>query len=253
MYKDYISVMEFINLYSQRQPLWLKRVKSTILVDRWATAHDNFAVKHICVIGDVIQSRSVRERAVLQKQLQSSLARINQTRRTALASLWTITLGDEFQAIYREADPLFSDFISLLHDVYPVRVRFSVGMGALDTPVNRKRAIGMDGPAFHAARAGLNDLKRSHSIFRISDADASTPSWTNLALELIAHNSESWKKTRLSVLGKLMDGYDVKAIAADIHVTNAAIYKSISSGALWTVRSLLQEIAAWINARRTIE
>lgn len=205
-------------------------------------------MKHICVIGDVVQSRSIRDRAGLQKQLQKSLSAMNRRRRRELASPWTITLGDEFQAVYRESGSLFSDSFGLLHDVYPIRVRFSVGIDVLTTSLNRKTAIGMDGPAFYAARAALEDLKRSHSLFRIG-GDA-TPRWINLVLDLISHESSSWRKNRLLVFTKLMDGSDVKAIAGDIQVTTAAVYKNIGSGALLTMRALLEEIAEWADARR---
>jgi len=207
-------------------------------------------MRHICVIGDVVQSRGVQERSRLQAQLQSSLGRINRVRRKSLLSPCTITLGDEFQAVYRDANSLFSDFAMLMRDVYPVRVRFSVGIGELSTRVNRQRAIGMDGPAFHAARAGLSEIKASHFIFRVADAHAGIPPWVNLALDLISHESRGWKRTRLSVFHALLEGLDAKAIARENRVTSAAVYKNIKSGALWTVQAMLQEISRWVNARR---
>lgn len=206
-------------------------------------------MKLICVIGDVVQSRKVSERSGLQKQLQATLGRINRKRRKTLVSPCTITLGDEFQAVYRDASSLFSDFLVLLHDVYPVRVRFSVGIGELSTPVNRKHAIGMDGPAFHAARAGLSELKRPNLMFRITEAGAIAPPWINLALDLISHESGGWKASRLYVFHKLLEGQEPTAIAREIAVTNAAVYKNIKSGSLWTVKSMLHEIAEWANAR----
>lgn len=211
---------------------------------------ENPGMRHICVIGDVVQSRGVQERSRLQAQLQASLGRINRVRRKSLLSPCTITLGDEFQAVYRDANSLFSDFTMLMHDVYPVRVRFSVGIGELSTRINRQRAIGMDGPAFHAARAGLSDLKSTHFVFRIADAQGGIPPWVNLMLDLISHESSGWKKTRLSVFRALLEGSDAKAIAKENDVTGAAVYKSIKSGALWTVQAMLQEISRWVNARR---
>lgn len=207
-------------------------------------------MKHVCVIGDVVQSRGVPERSHLQAQLQRSLGRINRARRDQLVSPCTITLGDEFQAIYRDATTLFSDFALVMRDVHPVRVRFSVGIGGLSTPVNRQRAIGMDGPAFHAARAGLSELKHSRSIFRITEANGEVPPWVNLALDLISHETRGWKKTRQSVFHALLERLEVRAIAREVDLTAAAVYKNINSGALWTLQGLLQEVSRWIDARR---
>lgn len=210
-------------------------------------------MRYLCVIGDVVQSRAVPERSRLQGQLQASLGRINRARRNVLLSPCTITLGDEFQAVYRDAGTLFNDFAVLMRDVYPVRVRFSVGIGELSTRVNRQRAIGMDGPAFHAARAGLIELKHSRSIFRITEAHAEVPPWVNLALDLISHESRSWKKTRLSVFHALLEGLEAKVTAREVELTAAAVYKNINSGALWTVKALLLEISKWVGARRRAE
>jgi len=207
-------------------------------------------MKLLCIIGDVVQSRSVHPRARLQAQLQKTLTVVNRRRRKQLISPCTITLGDEFQAVYRDASSLFNDFWMVMHDVYPVKVRFSVGIGLLSTPINRQQAIGMDGPAFHAARTGLTELKASHYALRISEPDATVPPWINLTLDLISHANASWKQNRLSVFQKLLEGREPKVIAEDIGITTAAVYKNMQSGALGTTKSLLHEIADWINSRR---
>lgn len=207
-------------------------------------------MKLICVIGDVVRSRSVGDRPRLQAQLQRTLGGVNRKRRKLLVSPCTITLGDEFQAVYRDAGSLFNDFWTIMHDVYPVAVRFSVGIGTLSTPVNRKRAIGMDGPAFHAARAGLTELKRSRFAFRITEPDATVPPWINSSLDLISHVSGNWKKSRLSVFRGLLEEREARVIAEEVGLTSAAVYKNIKNGALRTTKSLLDEITGWVNSRR---
>jgi hypothetical protein len=206
-------------------------------------------VNVICVIGDVVGSRSVRDRSHLQAQLQGALDAVNRARRKLLISPCTITLGDEFQAVYRSADSLFSDFWMIMHELYPVKLRFSVGVGPLTTPLNRQRAIGMDGPAFYAARAGLTELKDSGFTYRITDASAALPQWVNLTLDLISHESAGWKKTRLAVLHELLEERAPREAAAAVKLTEAAIYKNIRSGALRTIKALLGEITAAIGER----
>jgi hypothetical protein len=205
-------------------------------------------MKLICVIGDIVRSRGIPDRPRFQARLQKTLNAVNRRRRKALVSPCTITLGDEFQAVYRSGDTLFDDFWLIRHDLYPVRIRFSLGIGELSTPVNRQRAIGMDGPAFHAARAALTELKESEAMFRVAVPNAIVPPWINLALDLVSLASGDWKKSRLAIFGRLLEDQEVKVIASAVGLTNAAVYKSIKSGGLRTMKSLLGEINAWIGS-----
>jgi hypothetical protein len=73
-----------------------------------------------------------------------------------LISPYTITLGDEFQAVLKNARHLFGDIITILYVIYPTKIRFSIGIGDIQTPVNPNQAIGMDGTAFYNARTGID-------------------------------------------------------------------------------------------------
>src|SRR5438270_9561839 len=100
----------------------------------------------LAVIGDIVLSRAIAQRAEFQKQLRRTLDNIN--KRSAMASPYTITLGDEFQAVYRDPRGVFVDILTIMERIAPVSARFAIGVGTLRTPINPTQAIGMDGPAF---------------------------------------------------------------------------------------------------------
>ena len=165
----------------------------------------------------------------------------------ALLSPYTITLGDEFQAVYGRADDLFHDFWSIRYAIFPVRIRFSIGVGTLTTRINPGSAIGMDGPAFHRARQGIEELKRSGGAFRVTEMDQTRHRWINPGLDLISHASHNWKRNRLLVLERLLAGQDAKAISKAANFSPTAVYKNIRAGALNTVVSLYTEIGSSLN------
>lgn len=115
----------------------------------------------IAVIGDVVQSRNIpaRRRARVQAELEGMMAHINKRYSKAVLSNFLLTLGDEFQGLL--ADPgAVPDIVQDLREKLPeLRLRMAVSRGALTTPV-KKTALGMDGPAWHAAR---DVLERSRS------------------------------------------------------------------------------------------
>ena len=201
----------------------------------------------ICVIGDVIKSRNISRREAFQVHLERALKRLNG--RKDILSPYTITLGDEFQAVYKNADRLFRDFWYILEHAYPIKVRFSVGVGNLKTAINHKSALGMDGPAFHWARRGIIDMKRSPALFRIQMVEGSAENWMNSTLDLISHISRHWKRNRFLILERMLDGAEPAAIARRMKLTGAAVYKNIDAGGLRVIMQLTEEISARINER----
>jgi hypothetical protein len=204
-------------------------------------------VNVICVIGDVVKSRHTENRQQLQHRIATQLTQLNRAQKKNVLSPYTLTLGDEFQAVYRKADNLFRDCWIILYSVYPVRVRFSIGLGELTTKVNRKRAIGMDGPAFYSARAGIARMKESGAIFHVTRESEPVPKWINLSLDLISHFTGKWKKNRVYTFQRLLCGDTPKSIAHKASLTATGVYKNIQAGALDILVLMFKEIEKAID------
>lgn len=204
----------------------------------------------ICVIGDVVRSRDVEDRAALQRTFKGALKAINGLRAESLLSPATITLGDEFQAVYRDATDVWADFWSLLVELHPHGMRFAVGIGPLDTPLNRKQAIGMDGPAFHVARGVMaGHLKSGGHRFGWATAGGATPAWVVAGLDLVSVQVNAWKVSRHRVCRRYLQGVPVREIAAELGLTPAAVYKNIAEGGLEPLARLLREVSGWANGQ----
>ncbi|MEM1182609.1 MAG: SatD family protein [Acidobacteriota bacterium] len=110
---------------------------------------------YIAVIGDLVDSKSLPDRAAVQRHLIGALERFNQEAESSIAAKFLVTLGDEFQGLLR-ASAGVSDFWwffqELMRSIAPVRLGF--GLGPLATDL-RDVALGMDGPCFYAARAAI--------------------------------------------------------------------------------------------------
>src|SRR5690606_12661524 len=181
-------------------------------------------MKRIAVIADIVSSKRIKNRAEVQKKLQSAFRRINKN--SSVISPYTITLGDEFQAVYDKADFLFKDIWQIIYSVHPVKIRFSIGVGEISTRINRKQAIGMDGPAFYNARKGLEELKNTGYLLNIIFEESNNTEICRQSLYLISHFAENWKETRVKILTMLHEGLMPKEIASRMAVTDKAVYKN---------------------------
>ena len=111
---------------------------------------------YLALISDVIDSKMVQERIDLQKQIEKTLQKMNELFGDYLASRFTLTLGDEFQALLKVDAPVFQIIDTLRSELTPTQLRFGIGLGEIVTDIDPLQSIGADGPAYWNARAAIN-------------------------------------------------------------------------------------------------
>ena len=111
---------------------------------------------YLALIADVIDSKMVQERFDLQKQLEKTLQTMNELFGEFIASNFTLTLGDEFQALLKVDAPVFQIIDTLRSELTPTQLRFGIGLGEIVTDIDPLQSIGADGPAYWNARAAIN-------------------------------------------------------------------------------------------------
>ena len=111
---------------------------------------------YLALIADVIDSKMVQARFNLQKQLEETLQKMNGLFADYLASCFTLTLGDEFQALLKMNAPVFQIIDTLRSELSPTQLRFGIGLGEIVTAIDPLQSIGADGPAYWNARAAIN-------------------------------------------------------------------------------------------------
>lgn len=209
-------------------------------------------MQYIAVIADIVDSKQLARRDEFQLKLAGSLKAIS-SRNSALVSPYTITLGDEFQAVYKSADRVFLDLFSILRDIHPVQARFAIGVGELSTEVNRKQALGMDGPAFHRAREAITRLKATPYLIQVQAAPVSPgpefDPWRllNHLLNLMSHKVGAWEENRLRILCGLLSGQSVAELETELGISKVAVYKNINAAVLDEIRELCNEITRFLN------
>lgn len=208
--------------------------------------------QYLCVIGDLVKSRNIRERAAFQEDLEKAIARINQRKHSV--SPWTLTLGDEFQSVFASGEGLWDDMLALMLAGWPQRIRFSLAVGRLSTPVNRRQALGMDGPAFYLARKGIDTLKNKGGVIRLS---YEKPSETGELLRLFASLTgkimyQARTNTRLKVFRGLLANRSGKEIAKESGISASAVSQQMETGVLEElVVGARQMEASWRQCLKT--
>ena len=199
---------------------------------------------YVAIIGDVVASRRVPNRAALQRRLGVALAEVNRRFAPAIASTFALTIGDEFQGLLGGADDLHRLLGRLRAAVHPIEVRFGLGVGRLDTPLMAE-AIGMDGPCFHRARTAL---ARAAEIASPVEVEAgSYAAAFRIYGSLHGALRRRWTERQRQVFDLSMSGLSGKEIARQLSIEPSAVSQHLraSQGA-----SMFTATEYWLDSLR---
>lgn len=127
--------------------------------------------KYIALIGDIIDSKQIKERESFQESLKETFININKEYKSTIASNFTLTIGDEFQALLK-VDGKLMQLLDSLYIQIPADFRLGLGYGEITTKIDPSLSIGADGEAFWKARDAIkyvytnNYNGRSNILFK---------------------------------------------------------------------------------------
>lgn len=181
-------------------------------------------------IGDLSGSRDLdrSRRREVQERLTDLLEELNDDLQAAMLSRFTVTLGDEFQGLLARPSSIPEILWRLRRELPSLRLWTGVGFGGLDTQL-RERAIGMDGPAFHNARQGMERARDEGihgGVFVGFDADDGV--LTGLG-RLLDHHRRSFTAAQLEAVDGVRSGRTQSDVAAELEVSPQAISKRLKT------------------------
>ena len=108
------------------------------------------------MIGDVVRSRAVPDRAALHDQLTDLLVEANRTLQPVVPL--RVTVGDEYQGCFRTLGEALHATLWLGLHLAPTGVRHGLGWGSVAVLADRPRVE--DGPGWWAAREAIEAVRR---------------------------------------------------------------------------------------------
>ena len=195
---------------------------------------------YLAVIGDIKNSKQLTNRDSIQINLKETLQWVNKRFAGSIASKFTITLGDEFQGLLSNSEPLFSILQEIERVMYPVRIRFGIGIGAIITEIDPDFALGADGPAYYNARIAIDYLKQSEKKNQTEAADTRIVAGEdsrlpidllNNILLLLTTLKKGWSPQQRQVIGDMLTHRDTQSnVAKRLSIRQPSVQKSLSSG-----------------------
>lgn len=159
---------------------------------------------YYAIIGDIKESKKLENRGEIQKKLKNVLTNINDIYCESIVAKFLITLGDEFQGLLKDAVNILDIVKYIQREMYPVELRFGVGIGEIYTEIDSQAAIGADGPAFYAARNAIVEIHEQEKKIKKQSSD--------IQIQLYEKNYFEVKQINimLSLLKTIEDGWNEK-------------------------------------------
>ena len=197
---------------------------------------------YLALIADVIDSKIVQERFDLQKQLEITLQKINGLFADYLASCFTLTLGDEFQALLKVDAPIFQIIDTLRSELTPTQLRFGIGLGEIVTEIDPLQSIGADGPAYWNARAAINFVHQKNDYgstqIYFSSGKENQDFFVNALIASGEAIRSGWRDSQEEILLNLLkrsvysESFSQQDLAQSLAINPSALSKRLKSSSI---------------------
>jgi len=184
---------------------------------------------YLVIIGDIIKSRELNNRYQVQQEFDSAVHETQQTYGEGLISPITLTIGDEFQSVMRNGRGLFKIIDDLDLKMRPVQLRYGIGIGKINTAINSKISIGMDGPAFHMARDALDRCKKEKTRYDFRFKNPDIEQRINILLNWIDASTRNWSDEKRNILTYKEKAYTQVKIAELTKMSQPAVSQHLKS------------------------
>lgn len=209
---------------------------------------------YCAIIGDIIRSRNINDRKVVQMELFKILERVNEKYAEHIEAKFLITIGDEFQGLLNTPEKLLEivDFIQMRF--YPEKLRFGIGFGEITTHINNAMAIGADGPAYYIARKAIEKVKMNEKgkerpeknilIYNADNNHVEEYDLINSTLSLCSLIENRWSEKQREVIAKLMElDFSQTELANDMGIAQSSIHRRIDASGYYS----------YIEARKSLK
>lgn len=207
---------------------------------------------YIAIIGDIKASRKLENREVDQEKLKETLYEINKKYFEDIASKLTITLGDEFQGLLCRGVNVMTIILEIERKMYPIRIRFGIGIGEITTGIDPELAIGSDGPAYYKARSAIEYLKQNEKRKQAGKADTrleidgekrAAADLINTILSLMTVIKNSWSDRQRQTIWDMLEHQDNQSgVAQRLGITQSSVQKNLANGSFYTYREALNVV-----------
>lgn len=190
------------------------------------------------LLGDVVGSRDVEDRAAFGEKLTAALEAVNERYGEHLrADLRTMKGIDEIGGVLEDASVVYDVLKTLSDALHPHQVRVAICHGRIDVNPTAADVAAMDGPAFHDATESLEDLESAGLLFVFDGGNPTVDDLASSTVNLVLTLREDWTETEFRVVRARERHDSQQAAAAELDRSQQAVSAALDRAHWGRVRS----------------
>lgn len=195
------------------------------------------------LLGDVVGSRDIEDRAAFRRTLVDACDVANETCGSDLDAPFELLKGiDEFGGVLTSPAPVYDVVDEFAAAVRPHEIRFAVAAGEIDVAPDSGDVTRMDGPVFHRADELLADLADSPFRFAMDldeRADSDDDGWADALgdaladeINLLLFRKREWTDRQREVVALYEEHGSQREVAEALGVSQPAVSRALDR-AMW--------------------
>lgn len=206
----------------------------------------------IAVIGDIVDSKKLKNRYQVQENFRAVLEDINVRYSDDIASNFMITLGDEFQGLLKSCDHIMDIIADIEMKMYPIQMRFGIGIGSITTEINRLMPLGADGPAYHCARNMIQQIKanerkvksnRANIMIASEGEDEMRDMLVNAIFSLCATLQNKWSPRQREIIYSYVQNSENQVKTAEsLGISQSSVHKALHLSGYYTYKQAVESV-----------
>ena len=192
--------------------------------------------RHCVVIGDVIGSRDVADRATLRKLIDDGVERVNdELADRLLAPFATLKGVDEVGGVLASVEGAYRAVRLLTEAIHPTAMRVAIVYGPVDVGIDTNDVAEMDGPAFHRADDALRGLDERLVALSVEDAISWQVDLVEAEMELLSRWKEAWTPRQAEVVRTYREERTMGAAADRLEISVQSVSKTLKRAQAATI------------------
>lgn len=205
------------------------------------------AKTYAVLVGDIAKSRKVRRRAHLQRRLDQVFEAAAETFGRSIVSGPAITLGDEYQAVFRTGEAAYRAALHFALELRPLKLHQGIGLGRISTSIDADSPGRMDGPAFHHARAAIERSRHHKTWLTFEGLGQADDELVSATLELWGRVRDSWTERQREVVEAVERAPDQKTAARHLRVTPPTVTEVLQAAKYHELNRVKAAVLAFLD------
>ena len=219
-----------------------------------------FYDKYVAIIGDIVDSKKIKDRKAMQQKFKNLLTDINMKYSEDIASKFTIILGDEFQGLLKNRSHIMKIICEIEMAMAPVELRFGIGIGGISTDINFDHSSEIDGPAYHRARKMIKEIEnkkfqyteRNSNIMVCSgESNIEIDELLNSTLSVCTALKSKWTDRQKEIIyAYLSNDENQYKTAHALNIGQPSVNKALNNARFYSYKSAIDTVNSFLSKER---